>query len=405
VLAPTALAEREALLDALRGFAVLGILLVNIEVMRGSDWLVLMGGGAVPPADLAEGIVQFTVGWLATAKFISSLAILFGVGAGLIASRSAASGLPARPLLARRYLALMVFGAVHMLLFPGDVLFLYGVTGFALLAFIQLDVRALLAVSASLLLIFTGLALAYRWTYPEVDASGAGDLGFESATGALREQTVAAYAQGTFADIVSAHVSQAVFLQSGQLFAVPWILALFLFGYAVARAGIAHRLSERHTLLRRGALIGLAVGLPANVGVGFFGALAGFGARPELHAPLLTLWADAGQTLGAPVLATGYLCALALFLARRGTPHALVAVGRMTLTAYLFQSALALAIFGGLRLYDRLSSTSALIVVAAVWALTLWLCPLWLRHFRIGPAEWLWRSLTYGGWQPLRRSR
>ena len=68
----------------------------------------------------------------------------------------------------------------------------------------------------------------------------------------------------------------------------------------------------------------------------------------------------------------------------------------MTLTAYLLQSVLALAVFGGLRLYDRLSSTSALIVVAAIWALLLWLCPLWLRHFRIGPAEWLWRSLTYG---------
>jgi uncharacterized protein len=200
-------------------------------------------------------------------------------------------------------------------------------------------------------------------------------------------------------------VSQAVFLQSGQLFALPWLLALFLFGYAITRAGLARRLSERRTLLRRGAWIGLAIGLPANVGVGFFGALAGFGARPEFHAPLITLWADAGQTLGAPVLATGYLCALALFLSHRGTPQALVAVGRMTLTAYLFQSAAALAIFGGLRLYDRLSSTSALLAVAAVWALTLWLCPLWLRHFRIGPAEWLWRSLTYGRWQPLRRSR
>jgi uncharacterized protein len=383
---------------------VLGILLVNIEVMRGPEWLVLMGGGAAASADLSDAIVQFAVGWLGTAKFISSLAILFGVGAAFIASRSLASGRSPRPLLARRYLALMVFGAAHMLIFPGDILFLYGVTGFTLLAFIHLEVSALLALSATLLLVFTGFALSYR-SSSEGLVTDAGDHAFESATDALREQSLAAYANGTFAEILSAHASQAIFLQSGQLLALPWILALFLFGYSIARAGLVNGLGERRPLLRAGAWIGLGVGLPANIGVGFVGALAGFGARPEVHASGITLWGDFGQIIGAPVLAVGYLCALALLFAERATPHALVAAGRMALTAYLLQSALALAVFGGLRLYDRLSSTSALLVVGAIWALTLWLCPLWLRHFRIGPAEWLWRSLTYGRWQPLRRSR
>jgi uncharacterized protein len=87
----------------------------------------------------------------------------------------------------------------------------------------------------------------------------------------------------------------------------------------------------------------------------------------------------------------------------RGTPPVLAAVGRMALTAYLLQSALALAVFGGLRLYDRLSSTSALMVVAAIWGVLLVICPWWLSRFELGPAEWLWRSLTYGRWQPLRR--
>ena len=67
----------------------------------------------------------------------------------------------------------------------------------------------------------------------------------------------------------------------------------------------------------------------------------------------------------------------------------------MALTAYLLQSALALGVFGGLGLYDRLTTTSAMLVVAAIWAIVLAFCPLWLRHFRMGPVEWLWRSLTY----------
>jgi uncharacterized protein len=405
VLSPTAPAEREALLDALRGFAVLGILAINIEVMRGSDWLLLTAGGRAPSPGVSDAIVQFVVGWLGTAKFISSLAILFGVGAALIASRSLAGGRSPRPLLARRYLSLMAFGAVHMLLFPGDILFVYGVTGFALLAFVELDVRIILAWSAMILVAFAAVALSYTASVPVQQASAVGEHTLEAATNALREETVAAYAHGTFGDILSAHAAQAWLLQSTQLLALPWILALFLFGYAIARAGLVYRLAERRALLRTGAFVGLALGLPANIGVGFFGALAGFGARPEIGAPLITVWADAGQLLGAPLLAIGYLCGLALLLARRGPPPGLVAVGRMTLTAYVLQSVLALAVFGGLRLYDRLSSTSALLVMAAVWALLLVLCPMWLRHFQLGPAEWLWRSVTYGRWQPLRRPR
>ncbi len=105
------------------------------------------------------------------------------------------------------------------------------------------------------------------------------------------------------------------------------------------------------------------------------------------------------------MLAAGYLCALSLYFLWRGAPSPLVAVGRMALTAYVVQSALALAVFGGLRLHDRLWSTSALLVVSAIWALLLVLCPLWLRRFRMGPVEWLWRSLTYGRAQAMRNQR
>src|SRR5687767_812406 len=124
--------EREPILDVLRGFAILGILLINIEVMRGPDWLILINGGAVDAAGPWDRTVRFALGWLATAKFLSSLAILFGVGAALIAGRSLRAGESPRALLTRRYACLMVFGFGHMFLFPGDILFLYGLTGLLL---------------------------------------------------------------------------------------------------------------------------------------------------------------------------------------------------------------------------------------------------------------------------------
>ncbi|MGZ8228636.1 MAG: DUF418 domain-containing protein [Burkholderiales bacterium] len=399
--------ERDPILDALRGFAVLGILLVNIEVMRGSDWLVLMAGEAVGPPDRSDAVVQFAVGWLATGKFISSLAILFGLGAALIARRASVGSGSIRMPLARRYLCLAAFGLAHMLIFPDDILFLYGLPGLSLLAFVSLGVRALLAWAAAILIVFSALGARYL-SAPE-GSGEAGEIanepdGFGDLASALREQSMAAFASGSLSDIVAAQASQAFLLQTAQLLVLPWILALFLFGFAIARAGVLNGIAARTSLLRLGAWIGLGAGLPANLGLGFFGALAGFGARPAEGPQWLTSWADFGQLLGAPVLAVGYLCALALFFLTRKAPPALVAVGRMALTAYLLQSVVALAVFGGLRLYDRLSSTSALLVVCAIWVLLLVVCPLWLRWFRFGPAEWLWRSLTYGERQPLRNS-
>ena len=132
--------------------------------MRNADWLIVMGGGAVPLATGSDRIVQFATGWLASGKFISSLAILFGFGAGLMAARSLRAGDSPRSVLARRYVWLMALGMAHMLLFPGDILFLYGLTGIVLLAFVTLRIASVFAWSATLFAIYTVLGLRY-WGY------------------------------------------------------------------------------------------------------------------------------------------------------------------------------------------------------------------------------------------------
>jgi uncharacterized protein len=402
-LNPVAPGEREPLLDALRGFAILGILLVNIEIMRGPDWLALTGGGTVGSPGLADRIAQFAIGWLATAKFISSLAILFGVGAALITARAVDRDESPRPLLARRYAWLMAFGLAHMLLYPGDVLFVYGVSGVALLAFIALPIRAISSLSIVLMLGFFGVALVYSIGVSAGDilpgSDGAATPVIDESTQALLDQTVAAYASGSLTQIASIHVSHALLLQAGQLYMLPWILALFLFGFAIGQTGIVRDVAAWRPLIRRGALLGMAIGLPANLGLGYGGPLSGYAGLSD---PLwVTLWIASAQLLGAPVLAVGYLCALSLYFLRRGVISPLAAVGRMALTAYVLESALALAFFGGLRLYGKLSASTALLIVAGIWAVLLVVCPLWLRHFRLGPLEWLWRSLTYGRLQRL----
>lgn len=398
-LNPIAPPEREPILDALRGFAILGILLVNIEMMRGPDWLGLISGGAVAASGAWDTIVRFAIGWLATGKFLSSLAILFGVGAALIAARSMAAAQSPRPLLARRYAWLMVFGIAHMPIFPGDILFLYAVTGFALLPFVRLRVRTILWWSAASYVAYIALGLGYlRAVFQDAGEPAADSV--DTFQQDPRAEAAAAFTAGSFGDILAVHAGQALLLQTLQLTALPWILAMFLFGFTVARAGILNDLNAHRALLRRGAWFGLLVGLPANFALGFGGPLSGWG--PSTEPAWITNWAAFGQLIGEPVLAVGYLCALSLFCMRRGAIGPLAAVGRMALTAYLLQSALGLAVFGALRLYGHLSTASALLVVAGIWAVLLVICPLWLRWFQLGPVEWLWRSLTYGRAQAMR---
>lgn len=392
---PIAPPEREPILDVLRGFAILGILLVNIEAMRGPGWLVMLSGGEVSAAGPWDTVVRFAIGWLATGKFLSSLAILFGIGAALIAARSLRAGESPRPLLARRYAWLMVLGIAHMLLFPGDILFLYGLTGLALLVFARLRTRALFGWSAAIYAAYVAMAMRFLAAVPQ-SGGESGAESFDSPLHELPAEAVAALTSGSYGDIFAAHASQAVWLQSLQLSALPWILALLLFGFAVARSGMLNDLEAHRALLRRGAWIGLGVGLPVNVVLGFGGPLSGWGLPPETQPAWITNWELFAQLIGESVLAVGYLCALSLLCLRRGAIRPLAAVGRMALTAYLLQSALALAVFGGLRLYDQLSTAAALLVVAGIWTALLIFCPLWLRWFQLGPVEWLWRSLAYG---------
>jgi uncharacterized protein len=393
--------EREPVLDVLRGFAVLGILLVNIEFMRGPDAYLLFESTAPTAYDAwSDRVAQFAVGWLATGKFLSSFAFMFGIGAALMSARALRSGGSPRPLLARRYAWLALFGLVHMvLLFPGDILFAYGLTGFVLLAFVtssppELVRWALLLIAATAIAaVLLVLALSTGEAVVHQDPNSAA---------ALRMAAVDTVRHGSYSEVVSFQARQAFLLQSGGLFLLPWILGLFLLGFATARAGVLDNLRAYRPLLKRGAIIGLALGLPANLVLGFFGPLGGLAADPQLYGAASMALAVVAQLAAAPLLAMGYLSALALACLAHGPIGPLARVGRMALSAYLLQSLIALIVFAGLGWYDRLGPAAALLVVAGIWFCVLAFCGVWSSRFRFGPAEWLWRSLTYGRTQPMR---
>jgi uncharacterized protein len=406
-LRPTAPAQREPILDVLRGFALLGILLVNVELMRGSDIYAVFSGDAPAVGSAGDELTRFAVGWLVTGKFVSSFALMFGIGAALIVGRAHRAGRAPRRLLARRYGWLMVFGLAHMvLLFPGDILFAYGLAGLLLLPFVQVGPRvaawwgiALVLATAALVVVLTAAGGAGP---PDAGVDDPYTASFLEFVESRAEFAVAARQDGPYADVVVANAWEALLVQTGALLVLPWILGMFLLGFAAGRAGLVADLRGHAPLLRRGALVGLSVGLVANLPLGLAGPLAGSAGPAETGSVVWGVLAAAAQLAAAPVLAVGYLCLLTLLCLRIGAIGPLASVGRMALTAYLLQSVLAAVVFAGFGLYDRLGSAQALLVVVVVWSVLLVGCPLWLRGFRFGPVEWLWRTLTYGERQALR---
>ena len=401
---PTAPTERQAALDVLRGAALLGILLINVGLMAGPRFVVATFGEAPDPT-VFERVIGGLVGWLVAGKFISSFSILFGLGAAVIAARALARGRAPRRMLARRYGLLVLMGLAHtVLLFPGDVLFIYGITGLVLLMFLKVSDWALgvWAVSLISLMTFTVATLLAGQALIEQGGELADDPFVIDALEAAAAGE-AAYRAGDYGGVVTWNALQSLVIQADSLISLPWFLGLFLIGVIAYRRGYAldpaaHR-GALVRIARRAIPVGLVLNLPMLI-AGPNGSFTGGDGGVALAAGV-----GVATMLGAPVLAVGYMSALAVLVvdrgADRGLRRRLAALGRIALTGYLLQSMLAVAVFLGLRLYGRTELLGEVLLgelafVAVVWTLLLLLAPWWTERFRYGPFEWLWRWGTYG---------
>jgi len=181
----------------------------------------------------------------------------------------------------------------------------------------------------------------------------------------------------------------------------PYMLGIFLLGMWTWKKGVLQRPGEHLPLIRKVQWWGLAVGLLGNVA---------FLLVPEwVRGPqdVVRLVFAIGFLLGNPALCLFYAASIVRLAAGPRLPRALAAVvpvGRMALSNYFLQTLLCTTLFYGygLGLYGRTGPLLNLVVIACVFAVEIAASGLWLRRFRFGPAEWLWRSLTYGKIQPLR---
>jgi uncharacterized protein len=364
-----------------RGVALLGVLLANlVTAFRVSPIRsYLPADASLPFADrFAEGALEAIV----QGKAIALFSMLFGVGLAIQHERFSRLGDPGR-WLARRLLVLLAFGLAHLLLvWNGDILAEYALAGLLLVPLLGASDRTLARVAAgcyALYLVFPLLPFSPEWP----DAA------------ALAEELVRAtpiYASGSWREIrrYSLHELRVFLPVYATLF--PVTPALFLFGVLAWRSGVLRDVEGHRPLLARAATVGIALGA----------VLTALGAREGG----LLAFLSAGA---APaVLATGYAAALFLALQSPGGRAALRAfapAGRMAFTNYIAQSLVFGALFFGYGLgwVDRIGAAVALAGGFVAFALQMAFSAWWLRRFRFGPLEWLWRTFTYGRAQPMRR--
>lgn len=403
-IGPTRQKERIVSLDVLRGFAVLGILIMNIQnfSMIGAAYFNPTAYGDLSGLNYGVWLLSHL---LADMKFLTIFSMLFGAGIVLMAERMEGRGQPPTSLHYRRMAILLLVGLAHgWLLWSGDILYAYAMCGF--LVFLArkkkprtLMVLGLLATAvASVWALFSQFSMPY---WPEEAVAGMAEFWAPASHQVLAE--VEAYRGGWMEQ--NAVRMPTAFMMETMVFLtnMGWraggmmLVGMGLYKLGVFGAGFPAR------VYRRMIAAALFVGLPLILGgvwyqeatrwrleTGFFGGTQ------------FNYW-------GSILVALGWIGVVMLFYRRwkdSRLSRALAATGQMAFTNYILQTLICTTLFfgHGFGLYGSVERTGQILIVLAIWAFQLLLSPWWLARFRYGPLEWAWRSLSYGTRQPFRRA-
>jgi len=404
---PTLAGERNPLIDILRGFALFGILLVNFP------------GSEAARSGAADDAVRRLLSILVSGKFYTTFSFLFGLGFALQLLRAQSRGRRVVPVYVRRMLVLFLIGLGHaVLVWNGDVLLVYAVMGFFLIPFRNRSAKVLLpaAVLALAAEFFVSISenpfvvrdLVPRIANPELEQESELQkvLAYNEISDAGR-RLWAATKSGTYLEAVVARF-EIWRLSNRYTFRYIWLtsFAMFLVGLFAGRYRLIRYPPVRSVLIKRVMWISLPIwlvlGILTTYGPQFLGSF-----YHKIHWKLTTL----AWVLHAPAGSLFYICAILSLLALRPqwVPKLapLGSVGRMALTNYLLQSMVGTLLYYGygLGLQMKLGILPGFLLANLVFALQVALSHWWLQYFQFGPFEWIWRSLTYGRFPPMRSKR
>ena len=390
-------------LDVMRGIAIFCIFTANIPYLSGffdtandaaSKTITL-------PTDQWIGTFLHT---LIDGKFYTIFSLLFGIGITIQYENLKARNHSFTSFFKRRMTWLLVIGGIHLSLFwIGDILSLYAVLGFGLLFFIDATNKKLIRWSIVLLLmpIVNTLVIHYfQLDYPRIFLIINAKITsffhlkseiYQGLAGTNFSEMIKNQSVLTFFEINISTIPLRIYylLMEGRPFKV---FGIFLIGIWFGRKIIHFNLLTNNALLKKIALYGFAIGIPISISRTFF-EIANDG---SLTSKLLT---TISYALGTVPLALGYFAGLALVYQKRKTfLNYFAPVGKMALSNYLFETLISITIFYnvGFGMAGKFGFTIIIAIVISIFIGQILLSKLWLKHFRFGPVEWIWRQLTYG---------
>lgn len=398
---PVSPGERFVLLDALRGLALFGIALANFPEFSLYSFLPESAAAAMLTATL-DHILRFLQYVFIDGKFYTIFSVLFGIGFALLLGNAARKGTNGLALFYRRMSVLFTAGLLHLLfLWSGDILALYAMLGMTLVFFRRVSDKALLILAAALLLVPVGIDAVREATGFHPSAPAVRMQQYYCARYGITDENFAywlrdarGYPEVFHFLVQGAFVRAQEFIDGNRIFKV---MGLFLLGFSVGRNRLYADPGKHKFLLKQTARYGFALGLPFSVAY----AYSATHGRPWGLAAHAALYAAGVFPLGLAYMAA--FCLWHMRHPRNPVFHVLAAPGRMALTNYLGQSVCGMAIFYGLGLGwgASLGLTGTLAIASTVFFAEAALSRLWLQCFRFGPAEWLWRMLTYKKALPL----
>lgn len=411
IASPVSAKERIVVLDVLRGLAIFGILMVNMQLFLKPMSTMLLGYQESAP--LVERLSGLFIKFFFEGKFYVIFSLLFGYGAYLFLHKYTPEGSSILPVYRRRMLVLLIFGILHVvLLWPGDILVFYALFGFLLPAFRKVSDKGLMKWAVWLMIIPTlvtalfVLLMKLMMSIPE--AAQAMEANMEGGAGvmqSLTERAFAAYSQGSFAEMARIRLEEYRFLLPGLLFFYPVVLGLFLLGHLAARKGLMADPGAHLPFFRKAAGWGAAIGFPLSLLFVFS------------HIRMDNFRFDAFQVVNLLATAFGgfflglFYVSLVVIQVSKGKLRAfsqwLAPVGRMALSNYLLHSIICTTLFYGYGFgwMGKVNSFQGILITLAIYAVQIPFSHYWLKHFHYGPFEWLWRSLTYGKLQAFQKKQ
>lgn len=411
-LQPVAAEERIQLIDVLRGFALFGVLLVNMVYLSGTDVAVTLPRTESLATGRIDGYVRAAIYFFADDKANTIFSFLFGLGFAVQLARAEERGRRLGRIYARRLAVLLAVGCAHMfLLWYGDILHLYALVGFTLLFWRRRGDETLLGWGAVFGVLPVALLSFLPYLVTRVEGAPTPAQMASDLAGARRvmDARLAVFTHGTYFQVVREHLRYNLDSYLGSItlpFFALYVMGRFMIGLYVGRRRLLHEPQRHLPLFRRLLGWGLVVGVAGN----FLYALTSYLTDHNLLYDFSPWWALAQlpAAVGIPALACFYVSAIVLLFQRDAWRRRLLwlaPAGRMALTNYLAQTLLHLFIFygfAGLGLMGRVGASFCVLASILIFALQIFYSRWWLARFRFGPCEWLWRTLTYGRRQPMR---